>query len=33
MKTINKLILALTLFMLTLNTFAQQNTWTTPPKK
>ncbi len=33
MKTINKLILALTLLVLTTNMFAQQKTWTTPPKK
>lgn len=33
MKTINKTILALTLLMLTSNIFAQQKTWTTPPKK
>lgn len=33
MKTINKIILALMLLMLTSYTFAQQKTWTTPPKK
>lgn len=33
MQTINKTILALTLLMLTSYTFAQQKTWTTPPKK
>ncbi|MCC7332880.1 MAG: T9SS type A sorting domain-containing protein [Flavobacteriales bacterium] len=33
MQTINKIILALTLLMLTSYTFAQQKIWTTPPKK
>lgn len=33
MQTINKTLLALTLLMLTSYTFAQQKTWTTPPKK
>lgn len=33
MQTINKILLALTWLMLTSYTFAQQKTWTTPPKK
>lgn len=33
MKTIKNVLLALALLMLTVNTFAQQKTWTTPPKK
>lgn len=33
MKTIKNVLLTLALLMLTVNTFAQQKTWTTPPKK